>query len=211
MTFLFKQASSVVVGTLNMYILHPQWLIDHQIIPDDTKVAIQSSLDKPGIRLHFPSLKCIWTVEPTRLQIQTDDFEFDCGELTGKVLHRLPETPIIAVGSNSTYIAPLDDLESLLTLKDFPSFDELLEDGEISQRTFHVAVERPNGAVANLQLSVTDDEVELALNVHTDQKDKPIARNAVAPAQRFVADQQDARSLAHKLFGAEISYATSNH
>ena len=51
--FKFQEASCVVVGTFNIYIIRPDWLGKLGLIPEGAIGKIERPLDQPGMRLSF--------------------------------------------------------------------------------------------------------------------------------------------------------------
>ncbi len=97
MAFQFTKVNCVAVGTFNMYIIQPAWLAKVGIIPKGIGVAIESKLDEPGFRFWSPKLPVRWYVTPSRIQVETQRADADCGELVASVFKSLPETPLIAL------------------------------------------------------------------------------------------------------------------
>jgi len=210
--FRFQKASCVVVGTFNMYILHPQWLARHEIIESGTEVPIDTNLTQPGFRLRFPKDKAIWNVAPNRLAIESQDPQTDCGQIVAKILRVLPETPLFALGNNVHYQAERSELESLSdTIRAFPRAKSPAQEQSIVQRTFHVGVKRTEHETINLQISLKDDSIELACNVHSELANREKANEAaVSAAERFFEDRAEAKSLAQHFYGTSIDHGTDN-
>ena len=105
MAFQFDKASCIVVGTFNMYIFHPQWLVQREVIDEGTEIGIETNLTQPGFRFRLPKFQATLHVAPTQLVVESLDPNFDCGEVVAKVLAKLPETPVFALGNNAFYKA----------------------------------------------------------------------------------------------------------
>jgi hypothetical protein len=210
--FRFQKASCVVVGTFNIYILHPQWLAKHGIIEQGIDVGIETNLMRPGLRLRFPKQNTVWSIAPDRLVIETQEPDVDCAVLAGQVLQKLPETPLFALGHNFHYVAGLDELGNMCqAIRDFPQTEPPGPDQVVAQRTFHAAVKRADHETVNLQLSIKDDSIELACNVHYELgvREKP-SEAGVAATARFFDDRAEAKVLAQHFFGASIDHAPNN-
>ena len=208
MAFKFEKASCVVVGTFNMYILHPQWLARHKIIETGMEVGIETNLTQPGFRFRFPKDKAIWSVSPHRLAIESPDPETDCGGAAAKILEVLPETPLFALGNNVHYQAELSQLEHLSeAIREFPHAKSPTPEQSVAQRTFHVGVKRAEHETVNLQISLEADCMKLACNVHTELANREDANDAaVDAAKRFFEDRTEAKSLARHFFGTSIDH-----
>ena len=212
MAFQFEKASCVVVGTFNMYILHPQWLMKREIIDTDAEVAIETNLTRPGFRFRFPKEGVVWTVMPSRLAVESEDPKIDCGTPIARVLQALPETPLFALGGNVHYRADLSELENLTAaIRDFPRVDPPAKGQSVTQRTFHTAVKRNEHETLNLQLIIKEDDIELACNVHNELGDRENANEpAVAAAGKFFDDLAEAETLARHTLGALIDHGPDN-
>jgi hypothetical protein len=208
MPFRFQKASCVVAGTFNMYILHPQWLEKHGIIEKGTEVFLESNLSRPGFRFRFSKQRLVWAVAPDRIVVESERPEVDCGKPVASVLKALPETPIFGIGNNVTYMAGRDELDTLASrIRDFPKPELQSEGQSIAQQTFHFSVKRSDHDFINVQLSVTEDKLELSCNAHT-KLDNPARANreAVGAAELFFQDRQASEQLAQQLIGATIDH-----
>ncbi len=211
MAFRFQKASCVAVGTFNMYILHPQWLAKHKIIDAGTEVGIETNLTQPGFRFRFPERRVTWNVTPNRLVIESLDPGFDCGELVARILKILPETPLFALGNNVHYHADLSEREHLAAvIRNFPLAPPPASGQSVAQRTFHVAVKRTEHETVNIQVSLKEEEIELACNVHNDvgKRDNKANEAGVAAAERFFDHRAECKTLAQHFFGTSIDHGS---
>ncbi len=206
MAFRFKKASCVVAGTFNMYIVQPPWLAKVNIIPQGVEVAISSKLDEPGFRFFAPKLPLRWFVTPSRIEVETESPQENCGDKVAAVLSNLPWTPLVALGNNAVYTAPLSAIDTLS--EEMRRAPGVPEGYALAQRSFHFALSREK-RVTHLQLSVTPEEIELSVNVHTELRDRD-SEAAQKAARRFLEDRREAEVLAHHLFKANIEYGHSN-
>jgi hypothetical protein len=188
-----------------MYILHPHWLSKHGIVEKGIEVGIATNFTQPGFKLTFPNDKSTWTIAPNRLIVESTMPTVNCGEYVAKVLKKLPETPLQALGSNVHYEAPPSEMESLATaIVEFPKTECPQSDETVAQRTFHVGVKHED-KVANLQLALTDEKLELSCNVHESLENRDNANvAAITAARRFFDDRVWAKSLARHFFGTAI-------
>jgi len=189
-----------------MYIVQPAWLAKVGIIPKGIEVAIGSKLDEPGFRFFSPKLSSRWFVMPGRIEVDTEIPEEDCGGKVAEVLAALPWTPLVALGNNALYTAPLSEIEALPDEMRRPP--EIPNGYELGQRTLHFGLSREK-RLTNLQLSITSEEIELSINVHTELRDRD-NNDAQEAACRFLQDRRDAEALARHLFKASIEYGDSN-
>ncbi len=212
MAFKFEKASCTVVGTFNMYILHPQWLGKHEIIEAGMEVEIETNLTQPGFRFRFPVDKSIWNVAPNRLSIESQDSETNCGQMVAKILKVLPETPLYAIGNNVHYQAKSSEFNNLCeAIREFPRAEPPEPGQTVAQRTFHVGVKSSEHKTSNLQISLKEDDVELDCNAHTELGNREDANKAaVTAAGRFFEDRNEAKSLAQHFFGTSIDHDSNN-
>jgi hypothetical protein len=209
--FLFKNASCVVVGTFNIYILHPQWLAKHGLVEKGTGVHMETNLAQPGFRFRLPKVHVIWNIAPQQIAVETDDPQVDCGAKISVVLDALPETPLFGLGNNIVYRADLADLGTLPEpIRNFPCVESPDKNDKVVQRTFHFGVKHDEHRSTNLQVSIKDDEIELLCNVHTELRDRDTRTVAVAAANKFFEDRTAAKTLAQHFFGTGIENAFTN-
>lgn len=210
MAFRFQKASCVVVGTFNMYIVHPEWLARHDIIERGMEVGIETNLAQPGFRFHFPKGKPTWSIAPNRIAVETQDPETDCGTAIAKILRVLPETPLFGLGNNAVYEADLSELDNLApTIRDFPWPESPNEGETVRQKTFHVGVKRTEYEVANLQIAVREDNIELSCNLHSKLENRSdFNAAAVTAAERFFDDRKYSKILAQHFFGTSIDHGS---
>jgi hypothetical protein len=208
--FRFKNAACVVAGTFNIYIVQPPWLVEVGILPKETPFTIGSKLDEPGFRFSFPKLAVRWIVAPNRIMVDTDSIVEDCGTPIAKVLGALPWTPLTGLGNNTTYTASLSDLSVLNEyLRTSPG---PLNGYNLTQRSFHYAATQES-RIFNLQLSLTQEEIELSVNVHSELQGKEKAEGnkmACSAAGRFFQDRKDAELLIQHFFNVEIDHGNSD-
>lgn len=203
MVFRFKKSACVVVGTFNMYIIQPPWLAKIGVIPKGTQVGISAKLDEPGFRfsvLTKPSTH--WMVSPSRIDLESDSWEEDCGAPIAKVLERLPETPLKGIGLNFIYEASLSEIESLTYVSEFSPVPP--EGYDLAQRSLHVGFKRGEQTF-NLQLSVLGESIEIAANIHTDLEDKE-GGIAQGVTKDFLGLRNEAETIVRGLFKVSITH-----
>ncbi len=209
MAFQFEKASCVVVGTFNIYILHPGWLAKHGIVETGVEVTMESNLARPGFRFRFPKDESIWTVAPDRLSIETRCSTLDCGRIVAAILAKLPETPLFALGNNSHYRADLPELAGLSeAIRNLPAV-ESPGGWALNQRTFHTGVKRGEDESVNLQIAIKDDGIALACNAHHELSNRDDANTAaIAAADRFLEERAECKALAQHFFGTAIDHVS---
>lgn len=209
MTFRFKSSQCVVLGTFNMYIIQPQWLMDRRIIPKSREIKVQANLDEPGIQFTAPGGSQHWLVTPTKLTVLTPDPEVDCGLEVAKVLQKLPWTPLIAIGNNVEYQAKRTDASQQvrhIAKAIVPSGLKKL--GSLHSSACSMSIQRGD-QLFNLNLVLDEEHVGLRMNVHTELKGKPgtFAREV---AEASVNQRRHAEKLARSIFGAKFAQKADN-
>ena len=197
--FRFKSKNAVAIGSFNIYIIQPQSLAQMGVLEKDAsdKVLVSGDLTRPGIR--FEIAGSVWVVRPDRLSVESENYRANCGELLQKTLQALCWTPIVALGANVTFSAPIE-IERQLAFK-------LPEHRGALQRTSHVAVELGE-SVVNIQLGQVKDELELRVNVHTDLNDlrgdsRKISEKAVAVMGQYDQHISDALETASEILNPQ--------
>lgn len=208
MALVFEKASCVVVGTFNMYILTPPWLHKHEVIASDQELDIEFNLAQPGIRYRARGDGTVWTVSPQRVAVESTQPDVDCGAKIARILEALPETPLIAIGNNASYMADAGEVAQLADeVRTFPLKQSPGAGETVDQRTFHVAVKRQEFGTTNLQLAVSADKCVLSCNAHLRLEGREDANAAaIQAAQRFFDDRVHSESLMAHFFGAQVAY-----
>ena len=201
MAFRFKRSNCVLVGTFNMYIIQPPWLAKRGIIPK-VNVTLESKLNEPGFRFSSSKLRTRWVVTPGRIDVESEDPQEDCGDAMAKVVHALPETPLIALGNNAFYEAPLGD--PLALPEDLRDSRAVPPGYSLVQSTQHFALKRGE-SITNIQLAITDKSFEIATNVHTELRDRDSTFTEEV-ARRFLADRLDSERLITQLFNVRVMH-----
>jgi len=206
MAFRFKKANTVVIGTFNIYIIQPAWLAEVGIIPRDIPVEIFSKLDEPGFRFSSPKLSTRWIVTPSFVQVESEKVDEDCGGAMARVLNRLPWTPLVALGNNTVFHSSLDDLENIASLE---VLERVPPSGfGFAQKSIHYGLKREQ-TIFNLQLSITEDQVELTVNAHTELRGRK-SDDAQRAAERFFEDRKTGEKLIAELFKVSMTHAKSD-
>ena len=194
MAFRFQRANCVTLGAFNIYIIQPQWLTAKQILPSNLEVVIESKMDEPGFRFSSDMLKVRWLITPTRIVIETEDPNQDCGQVMAQLLRWLPETPLVAIGNNTYYVALQAERADLPTPPEYP-VPQPLADYSLRQRSFHVGV-AVESCVYNLRLSLAPERTELLTNAHNPVGDERGAEFAQEHAKRFMEHRRTGVELA---------------
>lgn len=172
MTLRFKSSQCVVVGTFNMYIIQPRWLMDRKIIPKSTQFHVEANLDEPGIKFTPPGDRRTWLVTPTKLTVLTSDPKSDCGPPVAKVLQKLPWTPLAAIGNNVEFVggrsAASRRLRSIAKAI-LPSVPRDL--GETEGTSYALSICHGDQSY-RLNFAFGADDIRLFVNVHTNLKEK---------------------------------------
>ena len=207
MAFQFHEATCVIAGTFNIYIVRPDWLGKIGLLPEGSEVKFESQLDQPGFRFSSPKLGSRWTVLPNRLMLAADDPLEDCGETADRILQHLPWTPLMALGSNVVYCGDSSAIEDWEAKTIFPP-TQLPEQCELKQRTWHVGVKRGE-QIFNLQMSETDEGIEIRANAHTELRNRDI-KFARETARQYFEHRNTSLSLINDIFNIRIEDGISN-
>lgn len=186
-----------------MYVIQPAWLAEVGILPFEIDVEIYSKFDEPGFRFTSPKLPTRWVVTPTRVQIESDKPNEDCGSALAKVLEKLPWTPIAAVGNNALYRAPLDEVPSLPFQDVFST--SAVGGFTVAQRAVGFGLKRGDTRF-NVNVATTEDEIELSVNAHTECRGHK-SEYAQRAVRNFFADRKTGEELIADLFKASVIYA----
>ena len=207
----FRNASCVAVGSFNIYIVQPAWLIEVGILAADLEnVGIEVNLAEPGFRIRCPGDEMIWSVQPTRITLETKRASTDCGESMALVLKNLPHTPVQAIGCNARYEAPLDADEADRFFAGLPRISTSLgADKSVTQRTQHVGITEAHH-VFNLSIVENRDVLQLSVNVHiaVGGKKSPFSQQVAAD---FLKLLRTAEELASSIFRVTINNDTSDN
>lgn len=201
--FDFRTASCVAVGSFNVYIIQPAWLVEVGILAGDLeKVGLEINLAEPGFRILCSDDEMTWSVQPSRITIKSNRAGTDCGRLLGLVLKNLPHTPVRAIGSNARYEAPLEEVSSRFfdAIPDVPA--RLGSNGKIVEETRHWGIAEGD-QVFNLSLIRKPDSLQLSVNVHTDLNGRrtPFPQEI---AEGFVSHLRRAETIVTSLFDLSI-------
>ncbi|HEX6983960.1 MAG TPA: hypothetical protein VF170_01225 [Planctomycetaceae bacterium] len=201
MSFTFSNASSVVVGTFNIYIFQPNWIGEVSGVDVGAEGDLQVDFAQPGLRVSFAGRPMKWTIRPDRLLLQSEAPATDCGSIVARVLRLLPLTPVRAAGNNLTVTASPDDPEL------GPAVDSLIKtlpaqrSVECERRVIGGAIRRGD-ATYNMVLTVKADKVDIDVNAHRSASQAAEAEEA---ARLFHSDCRTAAALATELFGVRIT------
>jgi hypothetical protein len=203
----FVKASSVAVGTFNIYIIQPGWLTRVGILPPGTEITIEANMTRPGFRLSSPALKTLWFVSPGKLAIETTDSNVDCGRQMSDVLKMIPVTPVFGVGNNVTLTAKRSEIEPLPVLEACTAA-ALLPDGYSEDRRVSAMSVTREGRTFNLNVVVRGDVVEFHGNADSTLGDDGTGERGAECASRFEADKQELISLFSDVFGVKLDVAS---
>lgn len=202
--FRFKRSSCVAVGTFNIYIIQPQWLTEIGLISLGTQVEIKTDFRQLGFRISAEDQGVVWNVRPDKLLTEAEDPQINCGEFLGTVLANLNWTPIVAVGNNALFSSDIGNLEQIRNF--FPD-SPVPEEYEEVQKTWHRSIRRESH-VFSTQLSIKADEIELALNVHTDVQGRGSHAEVNQYAQQncndFLSQRDESLRVTSEMLGMEV-------
>jgi len=211
-SFQFKSAAAVAVGTFNIYIVQPHWLAEIGLLKEHSQLRMEADFNRPGFRFRVDGAQIRWNVRPDRLMLETQSADEDCGEPLATVLKVLEWTPLLGVGTNLEFEAE----PAILSRLSCPLPKCEAPDGfEVGQRTWHISVIRgPHQFNFQLALQAADDPaaapaVGLSINVHTDTSKENGHQRSSALGQSacklFRPHCDEALALASDFLGVEIS------
>jgi hypothetical protein len=196
----------VAVGTFNIYVLQPHWLVERGILPPE-EITLDTNLSRPGFRLRSPSSSTEWTVVPTRLAIKSAQANRDCGELVGKVLQFLRWTPVTAVGNNLHLVGPVDEIRGAESMHAFLRTEFGFGGSAARSRQLGISVPYGTSSMANLTIAVDEPEggkAKIAVNIHSAFQQLSTDQ-AVETAKRYLNDRGGAIELVRSLCRVEVS------
>lgn len=202
MAMTFHESSLVIVGTFNIYIIRPDWLGKVGLLPEGSEVKFESQLNQPGFRLLSPALRSKWVVAPTRIALNTDDPNEDCGRTADRILEALPWTPLMAMGFNFVYRGAPDDINGWEAKTAFPS-QTPPQGFTFNQRSWHVGLKQGD-QLFNLQLAHVPEGIEIRVNVHTDLQEREIVF-ARTTASKFIEFRRTSVSVIENVFQTRIN------
>lgn len=207
-SFKFENAACVAVGTFNMYVIQPQWLTDTaKVFDEGQEFLVEANFSEPGFRFTAPSGKTKWTVNPTRIAIETTDPAEDCGATLAKILQFLPHTPIKAIGNNCAYVAPAESAIEVENIVPECRPVKIPDGFSLAQRSFHVGL-RKDAARYNIQVSVTEEAVRISTNVHYPVDDT--AASAAKYATDMLANRREIETLIEHILMVQIEHVATN-
>ncbi|MEX1027255.1 MAG: hypothetical protein WD049_04510 [Candidatus Paceibacterota bacterium] len=200
MALKLNERTCVARGTFNIYIFQPDWFVKIMELDEDTEGQILADFSQPGLRVRFQDGELIWTIRPDSIILTSSSSKRSVGDLVSKVLHKLPHTPMRAVGNNFTFSNKLEDLgpqdDAAPTFWLEPSRVPGLLHSDIGG-----AIKRGD-AVYNLAISRTETDLRLVANVHRETKTCEAAEEA---ANKFNDDFDAIVEMASSLFSLEVN------
>jgi hypothetical protein len=202
--FTLKTANCITLGTFNIYVIQPRWLKDVGLLPAEVEgVMLEADFTEPGIRMKLPDVT--WRVEPVRITVEATRASVDCGQKMRVIFDKLPWTPIKAMGINAIYEAPLEEFSDYADRWVHPARKaELPPECTLHSRTWHTAVSISHHTL-NLQVTIEDDRIQIASNIHTDLR-YASSEFAAQVASEYHRLQKKAASLIHNVYDLSVPY-----
>lgn len=195
--FTLESASLVVVGTFNIHIFTPPWLEKCGVLKGDPE-NLEFALSRPGFRISLDAdngTKLV--VDPQRIEIISNSPDFDCGELISKILRRLAETPLLAVGVNIVFKASRDDIHDALV-----ALPTKVEGIKSKRRSAAVSFDSPE----NTSIAVSIEQTERLITVSGNHETRSSESEVLAKASdKFSLSITRLKSLIEKTWGIELS------
>lgn len=202
-TFRFDSTSCIAVGTFNMYVIQPGWLVDRGILPKISQMMLGTNLDEPGFHFSVPGEQTRWAVTPHRVEVSSKHEDDDCGKLVANVVRSLPWTPLKAVGCNFNYTATADEMRTLRPFLNFPTTPPHGYKAEEHQAMFSM---RRDNRLYSVKLSILPDGGELLANAQEDINQRG-GEQAAKMADSFFEHRERLEQIIRETLNVDLSYA----
>ena len=196
--FKFESANLIVVGTFNIHIFSPPWLEKCGVVEGAPK-HMEFALSRPGFRVGLDKDATKLIVDPQRIEIVTKSPSFDCGSPISKILRRLAETPLVAVGANVTFKANLDETHPLLS-----NLPTRLAGIGCKRHAASVSLEASEEESLGVSLEQTARLIRASGNHETRSEDSAVLASA---AEKFISSTQHLKFLIEEAWGIETESA----
>jgi hypothetical protein len=210
--FRYKESSIVLLGSFNLYIFQPPWLLGHGLLSEsdvgpEVQIDLQTDLNRAGLRVANKEQEIVWAVRPDSLTLRCKKASINCGELVGKVIELLPHTPLFAIGNNIEFEG------GQLPEGFFGHEGQLPEGFRGEQRTWHRSA-RKNGNAINIQatelLRKGEESTRVSLNVHSDLLNQGL-EFSIRMAREYRKQVHTAIAFANSLLGVHLEYEYNDH
>jgi hypothetical protein len=207
--FEFKKASSVALGTFNIYIIQPGWLAKVGMLQQEAEMTVEANMSRPGFRLSLPTQKTFWFVSPEKLAIESVEESVDCGQPMADVLAKLPVTPIFGLGNNVVFESSARDADEFPALRACRDLVQVPNGYTKGQQIFAASVVREK-RIFTLNVTVQQDVILLSGNAHVQLGDNGTAEMAAPFAARFEDDKRELAELFADVLGVRVN-VTNQH
>ncbi|QDV40661.1 hypothetical protein Enr13x_04950 [Stieleria neptunia] len=169
--FRFEKTSVIAIGAFNARIIHPTWLVE--IGAMDAK---ESEMHRMEINVEEATLRLApvsdatdtWTISTRLLAVESTQEDTTIWDAVGKVLKKLPWTPLTAVGTNFHFKSTDHP----------PSPHAPLIPSKLSVQGYQTKVmgsmigltKADSESVRNVQTVMEGDSCSVVVNFHTDMK-----------------------------------------
>lgn len=163
-------------------------------MPLSSEPEVQVDFSRPGFRFLYEKDGFTFTVEPSKLVVETDQQALHCGVVLSAILRKLPQTPLIAVGNNYIFEANQNADKLFPWLSNIPHH---LEGKEAFKVGASVNLHNSDGRLLLLQVFSSSDKTDATVNYERrDSRAEALAKAADA----FADDMQASCQLLNKLF-----------
>lgn len=204
MTAIKFTADVVVIGAFNPMIIRPDWLIAHGVAGTETpskEPQVKLGLSEMSPFLHFSLGGLRWQVTDRHVILRSDGQVLrGANKILAKLLTLLPHTPLVAVGVNLHAIVPEREWHAPR-----PKLSESLsvavaERGRITEELHGFQVVRPDGALLNVSIRDSGDELGVEINYH---KNTPSIETAMEAIDRLDDSLETAKQMVMQLCGCQ--------
>lgn len=191
--------ATVVIGHFNPWIIRPEWLREHEIVPaGDVQVTFAAA--GTGKTFQFKVDDLDWKVSDDRLIVESDEPR-NTGEYAVSTLKKLPHTPVVAIGHNLNYVCQSDVWSA--GKPGLGNIDDraLGRLGSLRALSWQVSIVRPDDSVMNVKTHHTESQIAVSFNFHRQVADN---KQAIQAARKFESDAKLAKVFVMRVLGQEV-------
>lgn len=197
-----KTTSCIAIGTFNIYIVQPRWLMDEGILAKgEPPVSLETDLDRPGFRFYREGYPFVWMVRPDRIEVESKVRDADCGGELASVLERLRYTPLAGIGCN-VELEALDEAGSSVYEYCKRSSATVLGRFQPTKRTVRLSFDG-DGRIFNVHFGDDGTELSVAVNIHTELSGSSPIDAAISTCKTFRSLVSEGIELVSALVGQQ--------
>lgn len=190
----------VVIGRFNPYIISPPWLIEQGLASEKVDVKIGLDLDKGRGIISVDIEGFSWHVTDSRLTISVRDPRKNPSELAGRVLEKLPHTPVSAIGHNYHFRCELTEWHGRLPQIGDIDQTSLQSFGSPESVSWGCKLKQASQVVA-IDIEQLPDAITIHTNTH---RTVSRASDVIDLAEQFFSDLEQSKKLVHSITNASV-------